>query len=211
MNETYPRLFNFFRSFFSKNWRLYHSDPSDCIHSHIINNTKKDIDEICIEIKNLMNKKLSDEELNKIIISDFGCHYDCTLDGYKPKKWLKEVLDQLERERHLAHEIIISRIYPNLFQFLGCQFNQDWGLDFSNANEVINNYVINETKSEIDKICSEIKELMDKEYSDEELRKIIIYDLGCYYDFRVDGYTSKEWLQRVLDQLEREKHLAIEG
>lgn len=97
---------------------------------------------------------------------------------------------------------MITKRFPNLWQFLGCYFHQDWTLDFDSADSAVKSFIDEEPDDFINSVYNELR-LFVSIYDAKKLSKIAL-DLGCYYNVSADGLTMYEWLSDVLRQLERQ-------
>lgn len=103
----------------------------------------------------------------------------------------------------------IEKKYPELYQFLGGVFHQDWNCDFKLPEDAIRKYIKGTHSIWIKKIIKELKTLLRDEHTFEEWESILYDDFGCeyYFDYEVD-YSPKEFLEKVLKQFEKELPLA---
>ncbi|MCB0896990.1 MAG: hypothetical protein H6529_07155 [Nocardioides sp.] len=87
-----------------------------------------------------------------------------------------------------------------LGQLFGAYFHQDWDLDNSDEWEVLESFMRTEPRrarmlpDEIDSVLSTID-------TEEQLKSLVIDQLGAYYLADVDGGTYRAWLQEIADRV----------
>lgn len=98
---------------------------------------------------------------------------------------------------------------PELLQFLGGGFHEDWSCDFDTPEAVIRNYIKQSHHTWIEEAIKELQAFLRNEHSAEELKNILYYDFGCEYRFdEGENNNPREFLQKALKQLQEELHLA---
>jgi hypothetical protein len=95
----------------------------------------------------------------------------------------------------------VERQFPNLFQLLGGYFHQDWCLDDPNAEAALRRYMNDTVPGQVQDTVNEIDALLTKNLSDDQLKQMLLVDLGCYYDPTADNITHAEWLRWVQNRL----------
>jgi len=96
-----------------------------------------------------------------------------------------------------------STDYPDLEQFLGCHFHQDWDLDFDNWVAGVSQFLSNWPPQFVLAVRKELNRLLARGLEDQELGRLLLCELGCYYDPTPDGISYTEWLCQIRDQLEK--------
>ena len=86
--------------------------------------------------------------------------------------------------------------FPNLRQFLGGYFHQDWMHDASDPDGVIKLFVGDSKKDALAGVRSELTKLLNQERSDAELQALLT-ELGCYVHYPALGVSAREWLTGV--------------
>ena len=82
--------------------------------------------------------------------------------------------------------------YPNLDQFFGCHFHQDWDYDYATTAEAVRHFCELQPKEEIIRTIAELKVLLHEVTSDEALGQVL-YDFGSCYIARYKGRTAPQW------------------
>jgi hypothetical protein len=68
--------------------------------------------------------------------------------------------------------------YPQLRQFLGGYFHQDWPLDSARWEDVAADFVAESTRSSVEQVSDELRSLLAEGLSDAELESVL-EGLGC--------------------------------
>jgi hypothetical protein len=92
--------------------------------------------------------------------------------------------------------------YPNLSQFFGCYFHQDWGLEAGSADEIISRYLA-ESPTTVRGVIDELDRLLALRLTEPELRSTLL-ELSCYYDPTPEGGTYSGWLRHVKELLSQQ-------
>lgn len=102
-----------------------------------------------------------------------------------------------------------SKKYPRIDNLLCIYFDQDWDEFYPNERAVISYFVRSNKYSWIKSTINELKMLLKEKHTIQKWEDIIYSDFDCQY--RPDATINpKEWLEEVLEQLERELPLAEE-
>lgn len=88
----------------------------------------------------------------------------------------------------------LDKKYPELDQFFGAIFHQDWRLDYATASDGVRDYLGNSNEA-IAQAVIELKNFLNEFQDDKALAKAIDA-LGCEYDPAQDGLTDRAWLSK---------------
>ncbi|MEX0166743.1 hypothetical protein MRBLPD1_005299 [Pseudomonas brassicacearum] len=91
--------------------------------------------------------------------------------------------------------------YPELFQFFGCYFHQDWMCESSEPDGVIRSFVSESVPQSIEAVKKEIASLLSMNFSEEELRGFLMDDMPCNYCYWLDWESADAWLSHILEIL----------
>lgn len=91
--------------------------------------------------------------------------------------------------------------FPNLTQFFSSYFHQDWPLEASSANEVVENYRHSESPESVESALAELNKLLEMSIAPADLEIFLLEELGCYYNPEADNQTVTEWLEWVQKSL----------
>jgi CdiI immunity protein len=95
--------------------------------------------------------------------------------------------------------------YPELSQFLGGYFHQDWGLEANDWQGIVEHYRSEQNLEEREAAASEIDRLLLEPMNTDQLGTYLFRELHCYYLPRPDlgGPDVREWLRQVAVALRR--------
>jgi hypothetical protein len=88
-----------------------------------------------------------------------------------------------------------------LHQFFGGYFHQDWGLEASVWQDVINRFAHDSQLADLTLVAERIEHLLVESKSDEELFHVV-QDLGCYYCAGSHA-GLRSWLKLLAQELHR--------
>lgn len=86
--------------------------------------------------------------------------------------------------------------FPELEQFLGGYFHQDWMHDAPDPEGIIQLFVAHATSEQMAGVRQELNKVLNQQRSDAELQDLLI-KLGCYVYLSALGVTAREWLTTV--------------
>lgn len=92
-------------------------------------------------------------------------------------------------------------IYPNLYDFFAGYFHQDWPEESPTASDVVEKYLGEFPRNEIDEAVRELRNLLTNTPAEGDLASLV-NQLGSYYNPQADGLTYREWLLQVCALLE---------
>lgn len=88
-----------------------------------------------------------------------------------------------------------------LEQILGAYFHQDWPEEFGNEASALRAIIKSEPKASILFGIEEIDAILSTEKSEEELGRIMVDSVGCYFEPKSLGMTYGSWLRHVREEL----------
>ncbi len=92
------------------------------------------------------------------------------------------------------------RAYPQLEQFLGAYFHQDWGKERDGWEAVVDDFVADSPGSVVTSAAEEGRDLLTAGFSDAELADVLD-GLGGSVVPTAFGLTPSAWLAAVLERL----------
>ncbi|WP_321945851.1 contact-dependent growth inhibition system immunity protein [Paraburkholderia sp. J10-1] len=90
--------------------------------------------------------------------------------------------------------------YPNLDEFLGTYFHQDWREDEPTADRIVNKYLSEWPRDDALLALRELENLLSENYGDAKLRELLD-EMGCYYDPLGDAMTCASWLSGIREKM----------
>jgi CdiI immunity protein len=91
--------------------------------------------------------------------------------------------------------------FPELAQFFGCYFHQDWDIEAADDEGLVRLYLSQEPESSITAARRELDEFLAEDLSEDELATTLLHSFGCYYSPTFFGFTTRRWLERIRDLL----------
>ncbi len=89
-----------------------------------------------------------------------------------------------------------------LRQFLSGYFHQDWIHEYrsSDPDQVVNAFIENERSEIVSKVVQQIDTILSENLPEDQLR-LLLLDLGSYYDPTTVGATVGGWLRSVRERM----------
>jgi CdiI immunity protein len=94
----------------------------------------------------------------------------------------------------------MNTTYPNLDEFLGAYFHQDWTVDEPTADGIVEKYLSEWPKEEALLALNELDRLLGQSDNEIWLRGILD-EMGCYYNPAGDSLTCAGWLGHVREKM----------
>ena len=92
-------------------------------------------------------------------------------------------------------------VFENLFNFLAGYFHQDWTLESSSADEVIEKFIHDGDADSNHAVVREIDQLLKTKTSESALEEAL-QGLGSAYNYEADGFSASGWLRHVRSKLQ---------
>lgn len=92
--------------------------------------------------------------------------------------------------------------YPQLRQFLGGYFHQDWPLESGRWEDVADDFVAESTRSAVAQTADELRSLLAEGFSDEET-EAVLEGLGCNVDPAAFQLGPGAWLEALRTRITR--------
>jgi len=88
--------------------------------------------------------------------------------------------------------------YFELLQFFGGYLNEDWPDEYADEWAALDNY-LHDSPGVAPEFCKEIQALLDDHPSEDEVSKVLSYDLACAYAAENLGWKYRDWLKALSD------------
>ena len=92
--------------------------------------------------------------------------------------------------------------YPQLRQFLGGYFHQDWPLDSGRWEDVADEFVAESTRSSVAQTADELRSLLAERLSD-EATEAVLEGLGCNVNPAAFHLGARAWLEALEARVSR--------
>ena len=101
----------------------------------------------------------------------------------------------------------MNKEFPELHQFLGAYFHQDWTVEHETAEQVIDAFLADSDSEDLVIVRREIGALLNLGKDEMELRDYLLKELSCYYCYWNAWGSGVAWMQhiagRLADRLDR--------
>ena len=103
----------------------------------------------------------------------------------------------------LSHSVGWLMHSQTLFDFFGANFHEDWDLEASSWEEIIDAYVrqFSSRKHVLNAVTVEIERLLALPKNDDQLSEILFREYGCYYLPDPLEFSMRSWLQAIHGRL----------
>lgn len=90
--------------------------------------------------------------------------------------------------------------------FLAGYFHQDWELDASEPDDVIDQFLRGgPAPAEIERLIAQIRRYLDAAGDDSNIEQDLFAKFGCYYLPSADGWSARDWLRHLLIKFEADR------
>ncbi len=89
-----------------------------------------------------------------------------------------------------------------LQQFIGCYFHEDFIEDYGSPKGAVDAYLKGFSIESVQQALAELRELLARNMSEDDLGHYVWYNLHCAYHMPADGLTPSQWLWMVVEQME---------
>jgi CdiI immunity protein len=89
----------------------------------------------------------------------------------------------------------------NLEHLLGGYFHQDWAREHSSAEACLEHMLRSAPPDQRRLGAEEIAELLSRGLCENQIRDVVLYELGCCYALESDGLEASSWLRHVRTRL----------
>ncbi len=87
--------------------------------------------------------------------------------------------------------------FPNLFQFLGAYFHEDWMCEFAFADDVVRSFLADSDGSAVERVIMEIDTLLAMNMTENKIRDFLLKEIGCCYCYWHDWQDGNTWLKHI--------------
>lgn len=87
--------------------------------------------------------------------------------------------------------------HPQLFQFLGAYFHEDWMCESARADDIIKSFIADSEEVTLLDVVKEIETLLALNLTETDLRSFLLKEIGCCYCYWHEWPNGIEWLEHV--------------
>ena len=95
----------------------------------------------------------------------------------------------------------MSRDFPELHDFFGAYFHQDWTVEHDTAEQVIDAFLAESDFEDLMTAWKELDVLIDQKRDEQVLREYLLTELSCYYCYWNAWESGESWLRHIANRL----------
>ncbi|MEZ1318435.1 contact-dependent growth inhibition system immunity protein [Pseudomonas fluorescens] len=95
----------------------------------------------------------------------------------------------------------MNQEYPELHEFFGAYFHQDWTVEHDTAEQVIEYFSSHSDPADLTLVLQELGSLLKLRKSEMELRSYLLRELSCYYCYWNEWESGEVWLRHIASKL----------
>lgn len=93
--------------------------------------------------------------------------------------------------------------FPQLFQFLGAYFHEDWMSEFDVSDDVVKSFITDSEASVILDVIKEAEAVLALDLTEKEIRDFLLKEMGCSYCYWHEWQDGCTWLKHILVSLQQ--------
>jgi hypothetical protein len=78
--------------------------------------------------------------------------------------------------------------------------HQDWPMDYASVWDAVDAFRASESPATVASLNADVRQLIDENYDEDALKRLLVDELGSGYFPPGDGSTFSDWLRRVADR-----------
>jgi hypothetical protein len=95
----------------------------------------------------------------------------------------------------------MNRQFPELHDFFGAYFHQDWLVEHDSAEQVLDSFLTESHIEDLMVVRIELNGLLDQKKDELVLREYLLKELSCYYCYWHAWESGEAWLQHIASRL----------
>jgi hypothetical protein len=95
----------------------------------------------------------------------------------------------------------MSRDFPELHDFFGAYFHQDWTVEYDTAEQVIDAFLADSDSEDLMTARQELDVLIGRKMDESVLREYLLTELSCYYCYWNVWESGEIWLRHIANRL----------
>ncbi|VVN29094.1 hypothetical protein PS662_04780 [Pseudomonas fluorescens] len=96
----------------------------------------------------------------------------------------------------------MSTKFPELHDFFGAYFHQDWTVEHDAAEQVIDAFLVESDPEDLALVRHELDLLLEQRKGEMELREYLLRELSCYYCYWNEWESGDIWLRHIAKKLD---------
>ncbi|WP_095196541.1 contact-dependent growth inhibition system immunity protein [Pseudomonas sp. Irchel 3A7] len=94
--------------------------------------------------------------------------------------------------------------FPELHDFFGAYFHQDWTAEHQTSEQVIDAFLTDSGSLEVRNVRQELGLLLNQRMDEPLLKEFLLRELSCYYCYWNEWESGQSWLRHIFDRLKGE-------
>ncbi|MFU2330434.1 contact-dependent growth inhibition system immunity protein [Pseudomonas sp. NFX98] len=95
----------------------------------------------------------------------------------------------------------MSKEFPEIHDFFGAYFHQDWAVEHDTAEQVIDSFLADSDPEDLVKVQHELNVLLEQNKDESVLREYLLKELSCYYCYWRAWESGEAWLRHIANKL----------
>ncbi|EJM15396.1 hypothetical protein PMI21_03314 [Pseudomonas sp. GM18] len=95
----------------------------------------------------------------------------------------------------------MNKEFPELHDFFGAYFHQDWTVEHDTAEQVIGAFLADSDPEDLIVVRQELNALLDQRKDELVLRDYLLKELSCYYCYWHAWESGESWLRHIANRL----------
>jgi hypothetical protein len=87
--------------------------------------------------------------------------------------------------------------FPELHDFFGAYFHQDWTAEYENPEQVLDAFLHESDSESLLLALQELNQLLDRNKGELALREYLMKELSCYYSYWNSWESAESWLRHI--------------
>ena len=96
----------------------------------------------------------------------------------------------------------MSKEFPEVHDFFGAHFHQDWTVEHDTAEQVIDAFLIDSDPEDLRRVRQELDTLLELRKDEVGLREYLLKELRCYYCYWDAWESGEAWLRHIAGKLD---------
>ncbi|OLT98667.1 hypothetical protein SAMN04490202_0154 [Pseudomonas reinekei] len=96
----------------------------------------------------------------------------------------------------------MNKNFPELHDFFGAYFHQDWTVEHETADQVIDGYLSESDEHHLQIVLTELCMLIAQKKEELALREYMLKELSCYYCYWNTWESGDSWLLHIARKLQ---------
>jgi len=97
----------------------------------------------------------------------------------------------------------MNKQFPELHDFFGAYFHQDWPAEYQTAEQALDAFLAESDLEILETVLQELGVLLKQRKTECEMKEYLLRELSCYYSYWTAWETSEAWLHDIACRIAR--------